>query len=60
MPNPIKLGRKERMTFAKINEVCRNAEFDSRSRQIHMTGSLRKVFVKFLRIFHQSRIMQII
>ena len=22
MPNPIKLGRKERMTFAKINEVA--------------------------------------
>ena len=29
MPNPIKLGRKERMTFAKINEVGRNAELDS-------------------------------
>ena len=22
MPKPIKVGRKERMTFAKINEVC--------------------------------------
>ena len=22
MPRPIKVGRKERMTFAKINEVC--------------------------------------
>ena len=22
MPGPIKVGRKERMTFAKINEVC--------------------------------------
>ena len=22
MPKPVKVGRKERMTFAKINEVC--------------------------------------
>ena len=22
MPHPIKVGRKERMTFAKIHEVC--------------------------------------
>ena len=22
MPRPIKVGKKERMTFAKINEVC--------------------------------------
>ena len=22
MPRPVKVGRKERMTFAKINEVC--------------------------------------
>ena len=27
MPNPIKLGRKERMTFSKINEVAEKGAF---------------------------------
>ncbi len=38
MPNPIKLGRKERMTFAKINEVAEMPNL-FKSRQIRMTGS---------------------
>ena len=29
MPNPIKLGRKERMTFAKINEVAEMPNLDT-------------------------------
>ena len=59
MPNPIKLGRKERMTFAKINEVAEMPnliQIQTDSYDWFVKEGLREV----LRIFHQSRIMQII
>ncbi len=38
MPKPIKLGRKERMTFSKINEVAEMPNLIRIPRPIRMTG----------------------
>ena len=53
MPKPIQVGRKERMTFAKINEVCempnliqiQTGQYD----WTHTTGSSKRGFGKSLK-----------
>ena len=47
MPRPIQVGRKERMTFAKINEVCEMPnliEMQTASYDWFIKEGLREVF----------------
>ncbi len=46
MPNPVQLGRKDRMTFSKINEVAEMPNL-YRFRRIHMIGLSEKASGSF-------------